>query len=86
MKEGKDIFVQIEYGRGPTEQVIRKALRWQGDALQIADESIIRLDIDQYLSILKEEYLGKAMSALKDYDKLITMKVMATLPAQDSAA
>ena len=53
-------------------------MTWDDDSLIVEDDEFIKFGtIDKYLSVLKEEYLDLALKELKEYEKIITISVMA---------
>jgi hypothetical protein len=56
--------LQIEFGRGSSKEIIKKNLIWDEDSLVPRDDSFVKLDLDKYLSILKEEYLKAALDEM----------------------
>ena len=79
MKQAEGIFLQIEFGRGSSKEIIKKNLIWDEDSLVPRDDSFVKLDLDKYLSILKEEYLKAALDEMQDHEKMISMKVIAKM-------
>ena len=53
-------------------------MTWDDDSLIAEDDEFIKFGtIDKYLSVLREEYLDLALKELKEYEKIITISVMA---------
>ena len=82
MKHAEELMLLIEYGRDPSKQIFLKTLIWDDDVLIIADDTLLKLDIDYRLNILKDKYLTAALEELHATEKQISIKIIASVPTR----
>ncbi len=69
LKHTSEITATIEFGNHPQLQRIVKKFEWDGDNEDTltpfeTDEEFIRLEVNEQLAILKQEYLDEALQTL----------------------